>query len=92
MLRDDLRLLVMSATLDAKPVAGLLGDAPVLVSEGRAFAVDTHYVLKRSEGRMEEAVARMTADAMCRHEGDALVFLPGAGEIRRVRGCSDRPG
>jgi ATP-dependent helicase HrpB len=91
-LRDDLRLLVMSATLDAKPVSGLLGDVPVLVSEGRAFAVDTHYVLKRSEGRMEEAVARMTADAMSRHEGDALVFLPGAGEIRRVQGLLGSAG
>ncbi|MFC5648523.1 ATP-dependent helicase HrpB [Paenibacillus solisilvae] len=85
-LRDDLRLLVMSATLDAEPVAGLLGGASVLVSEGRAYPVQTHYAPKRVEGRMEDAVARTAADAMDKHEGDALVFLPGAAEIRRVQG------
>ncbi|BBH19971.1 ATP-dependent helicase HrpB [Paenibacillus baekrokdamisoli] len=83
--REDLRLLVMSATLDAEPVADLLGGAPVIVSEGRAYPVDTHYAIKRMEGRVEEAVALLVADAMNKHDGDALVFLPGAGEIRRVQ-------
>ncbi|WP_274651451.1 ATP-dependent helicase HrpB [Paenibacillus humicola] len=84
LLRDDLRLLVMSATLEAKPVAGLLGDAPVVVSEGRAYPVETHYAAGRPSGRIEEAAAQAAAEAIRRHEGDALVFLPGAPEIRRT--------
>ncbi|WP_308639335.1 ATP-dependent helicase HrpB [Paenibacillus silvisoli] len=84
--REDLRLLVMSATLEAEPVAELLGGAPVLVSEGRAYPVETNYMAKPVAGRIEEAVARTVIEAMNRHDGDALVFLPGAGEIRRVEG------
>ncbi|NBD22369.1 ATP-dependent helicase HrpB [Paenibacillus glycinis] len=82
--REELRLLVMSATLEAEPVARLLGGAPLLVSEGRAFPVETVYAPKPTVGRMEDAVVRCTLEAMRAHEGDALVFLPGAGEIRRV--------
>ncbi|MBO7746554.1 ATP-dependent helicase HrpB [Paenibacillus sp. MWE-103] len=82
--REELRLLVMSATLEAEPVADLLGGAPLLVSEGRAYPVETHYEPKPVAGRIEEAVARRTIEAMRAHDGDALVFLPGAGEIRRA--------
>ncbi|HEU4454263.1 MAG TPA: DEAD/DEAH box helicase, partial [Longimicrobium sp.] len=57
-LRDDLRVLVMSATLDGGPVAALLGGAPVVTSEGRGFPVDVRYLPSRAEGRVEPAVAR----------------------------------
>jgi ATP-dependent helicase HrpB len=82
-LREDLRLLVMSATLEAEPVAALLGGAPVLRSEGRSFPVETHHLARRPEGRIEPAVVRMILTALARDEGDLLVFLPGAGEIHR---------
>ncbi|MFC4811188.1 ATP-dependent helicase HrpB, partial [Paenibacillus sp. GCM10023250] len=82
--RDELRLLVMSATLEAEPVAELLGGAPLLVSEGRAYPVETYYEPKPVTGRLEEAAARRAIEAMRAHDGDALVFLPGAGEIRRA--------
>ncbi|AZN40945.1 ATP-dependent helicase HrpB [Paenibacillus albus] len=85
-LRDDLRLLVMSATLEAEPVAELLGGAPLLVSEGRAYPVETHYAAKPVNGRVEDAITRTVLEAVQRDEGDALVFLPGAGEIHRVAG------
>lgn len=85
-LRDELRLLVMSATLEAEPVAELLGGAPLLVSEGRAYPVETHYAAKPVSGRIEDAVARAVLEAVQRQEGDALVFLPGAAEIHRVAG------
>ncbi|KEO84866.1 ATP-dependent helicase HrpB [Tumebacillus flagellatus] len=84
MLRDDLRLLVMSATLEAEPVANLLGIAPVLKSEGRAFPVETRLAAHRVEGRVEPAVVKAIMEALNREEGDILVFLPGTGEIRRT--------
>lgn len=84
LLREDLRLLVMSATLEAEPVAGLLGDAPIIVSEGRAYPVETRYADRRPEGRLEDAVVPAVLRALQECEGDVLVFLPGAGEIRRV--------
>lgn len=84
LLREDLRLLVMSATLEAEPVAALLGNAPVVVSEGRAHPVETRYASRRLEGRLEDAVVPAVLRALQEHEGDALVFLPGAAEIRRV--------
>ncbi|WP_043871380.1 ATP-dependent helicase HrpB [Celeribacter indicus] len=85
-LREDLALVVMSATLDAGPVAALLDDAPVLRSEGRAYPVETRWretpVAKAR--RFEEAVADLVAEAVRAEPGSALVFLPGEGEIRRV--------
>jgi ATP-dependent helicase HrpB len=91
LLRDDLRLLVMSATLDSQPVAALLGDAPVLVSEGRSYPVETIYLDRRVEGRVEPAVARAVARALAQHDGDLLIFLPGAGEIHRTASMLDIP-
>ncbi len=88
-LREDLRLLVMSATLDGARVAALLGEAPVLSSEGRAFPVETHYLEQRPEGRMEPLVASTVRRALDEEPGDMLVFLPGAGEIRRVQKLLD---
>ncbi|HYF94835.1 MAG TPA: ATP-dependent helicase HrpB [Symbiobacteriaceae bacterium] len=85
LLRGDLRILAMSATLDAQPVASLLGGAPIIVSEGRSFPVQTRYAPRRPEGRIEQAVARTALEALASHEGDILAFLPGAAEIRRVQ-------
>ncbi|WP_438444941.1 ATP-dependent helicase HrpB [Gorillibacterium sp. sgz5001074] len=84
LLREELRLVVMSATLEAEPVAALMGDAPVVVSEGRAYPVETRYAERRPEGRLEDAVAPAVLEALRSCEGDVLVFLPGAGEIRRT--------
>ena len=83
--RDDLRVLVMSATLEAEPVARLLDDAPVLRSEGRQYPVETHYLERPVEGWIEPVVVRTVVGALTETEGDILVFLPGAGEIRRTR-------
>ncbi|WP_274361364.1 ATP-dependent helicase HrpB [Paenibacillus thermotolerans] len=86
LLREDLRILVMSATLNARPVAELLGDAPIIASEGRQFPVETRYAVRQqSRDRIEDRVARAVTDALAAHaEGDVLVFLPGTGEIRRT--------
>lgn len=83
-LREDLRLVVMSATIEAQPVAELLGHSPVIVSEGRAYPVTTHYLQQPVEGRIEAAVTKCVQQALDENSGDMLVFLPGAGEIRRV--------
>ncbi|TVP77471.1 MAG: ATP-dependent helicase HrpB, partial [Gemmatimonadales bacterium] len=82
--RPDLRLLVMSATLDAEPVADLLGGAPVLESEGRAFPVETRFLERPLNGFVEAGVASKVLQALEEAEGDVLAFLPGAGEIRRT--------
>jgi len=84
LVRPDLRLLVMSATLDGESVAALLGNAPILGSEGRVFPVETRYVPPRSGTRMESAVVSVIRSALRDDTGDVLVFLPGAGEIRRI--------
>ncbi|MDB5592020.1 ATP-dependent helicase HrpB, partial [Enterovirga sp.] len=83
-LRPDLRLLVMSATLDGARVAGLLGDAPTIVSEGRAFPVDTRYRGRVPGGRIEDDVTDAVLHCLASEPGSVLAFLPGAGEIRRV--------
>ncbi len=84
LLRDDLRLLVMSATLDPAPVAELLGDAPIVRSEGRSHPVETRFRDRPVEGWIEPTTVATILDALDRDEGDVLVFLPGAGEIRRT--------
>jgi ATP-dependent helicase HrpB len=84
LVRDDLRVLVMSATLDGTRVAALLGDAPILASEGREFPVETRYLSPRADARIESTVAAAVTTALREEDGDILVFLPGAGEIRRV--------
>lgn len=87
-LRDELRVLVMSATLDGVAVSALLADdggpAPVLRSEGRMFPIETHYRAPRRDERIEATTARVIREALDATEGDVLVFLPGAGEQRRV--------
>ena len=83
-LRDDLRLLVMSATLDGARVAATLGDAPVIESLGRQYPVETRYVGRNPALRLEDQVTRAVLSALAETDGDLLVFLPGQGEIRRV--------
>lgn len=82
-LRDDLRLLVMSATIDGARVASLLGDAPVIESAGRAFPVETRYLGRDPGLRIEEETAAAVRRALAEETGSILVFLPGQGEIRR---------
>ena len=84
LLREDLRILVMSATLDSAPVAALLGRAPVVTSEGRSHAVEVRYHPRRQGARLETQVAAAVREALLSEPGDVLVFLPGVGEIRRV--------
>ena len=83
--RPELRLVVMSATLDAEPVAAFLADAPIIRSEGRAFAVAIEHVEQPDDRQLGKQVAaavrRLGQEKL---DGDILVFLPGAGEIRRV--------
>lgn len=83
-LREDLKLLVMSATLDGARVAKLLGDAPVVESEGRAFPVTTHYFGRDPRAPIDRQAADAAARALRAETGSLLVFLPGAGEIRRT--------
>ena len=83
-LREDLRLLVMSATLDGARVARLMGDAPRIESEGRAFPVETRYLGRDPAARLEDQVAQAALRALREEGGSILVFLPGQGEIARV--------
>jgi ATP-dependent helicase HrpB len=83
-LREDLRILVMSATIDGARIAALLGDAPVIASEGRAFPVETRYV-GRDARPIEPQVADTIMRAMRADTGSLLAFLPGAAEIRRTK-------
>ncbi|MDW6024700.1 ATP-dependent helicase HrpB [Mesorhizobium sp. BAC0120] len=83
-LRPDLRLLVMSATLDGARVAGLLGDAPVLNSEGRSFPVELRYRERPGTLAVEDAVASAIREALATEEGSLLAFLPGQREIERT--------
>jgi ATP-dependent helicase HrpB len=83
-LRPDLKLLVMSATLDGARVAALLGDAPAIESEGRAFPVETRYLGRDSRAPIERQVTDAIERALRAETGSLLVFLPGTGEIRRT--------
>jgi ATP-dependent helicase HrpB len=92
-LREDLKILVMSATLDGAAVAKLLGDAPIVTAEGRAFEVQTRYrerIETRGPARtpnedISQLAARTILRAIDEEHGDLLAFLPGQGEIRRVQ-------
>ena len=100
-LREDLIVLVMSATLDAAPVAAML-DAPVITSAGVAYPVETRWLPRPlpRDARLEPAVAGLIHQALAETAGGVLVFLPGEGEIRRLEallagsvpgGCRIRP-
>jgi ATP-dependent helicase HrpB len=84
-LREDLRILVMSATLDGARIAKMLGDAPVVASEGRAFAVETRYLGRKADLSLERQMADAVAMALRADPGSVLAFLPGAAEIRRTQ-------
>jgi len=84
LLRPELRLLVMSATLDPAPVAALLDDAPIIESQGRMFPVETRYLGRDVALRIEDQVVRAVVRALAEEGGSVLVFLPGQGEIVRV--------
>ena len=90
-LRPDLMVVVMSATLDAAPVAAMLDAAPVITSEGRAFPVETRWLARSPAAgmRYEAAMAGLVTEAVEASEGGVLVFLPGEGEIRRVESLLD---
>ncbi|MFP2413749.1 ATP-dependent helicase HrpB [Citrobacter braakii] len=84
-LRDDLKLLIMSATLDNGRLQQMLPDAPTIVSEGRAFPVERRYQPLAAHLRFAEAVAIATAELLRHDSGSLLLFLPGVGEIQRVQ-------
>jgi ATP-dependent helicase HrpB len=87
-LRNDLRVVVMSATLEAAPVAKLMDGAPVISSEGREFPVETVYRAPRAGAPVAATVTAAVRDALRQEEsGDILVFLPGVAELMRVRGA-----
>ncbi len=84
LLREDLRLLVMSATLDIAGVARLLGGAPVIEAEGRMYPIATTYLGRNAAERFEDAMARAVMLALAEEGGSILAFLPGQGEIHRA--------
>lgn len=83
-LRDDLKLLIMSATLDGMALEALLPGAPVIRSEGRGFPIDYHYRPINRQQWLEPQVGAVVLEALASHAGSALVFLPGQGEIERL--------
>ena len=84
-LREDLRVIAMSATLDPGPVSDRLGGAPLIESAGRMFPVKTRYLDHEASGRLEDVTASAIRNALGEESGCALVFLPGVAEIRRVQ-------
>jgi len=83
-LREDLKVVVMSATLDGARVARLLDEAPVIEGKGRAFPVETRYIGRDPRAPIERQVADAVMQAMRAEGGSVLAFLPGAAEIRRA--------
>jgi len=83
-LRPELRILIMSATLDSAHMSHMLSDAPLIASKGRAFPVETHYLPQKPGGRIEDHVVSTVMSAVDQEHGSILVFLPGQAEIRRV--------
>ncbi|MFO7568483.1 MAG: ATP-dependent helicase HrpB [Smithellaceae bacterium] len=83
-LRDDLKILVMSATLDGGPVSALLDGAPIISSQGQAYPVEQRYCEDRTDQSFVPRVTDLVRNALRETAGDILVFLPGAGEIRAV--------
>jgi ATP-dependent helicase HrpB len=89
-LREDLKILVMSATLDGEAVSRLLDNAPIVTSHGRSYPVDIVYAPRDPESPLPQVAAGAVSRALGAHEGDALVFLPGAWEIRRTQELLER--
>ncbi len=85
-LREDLRVLVMSATIDGARFAKLLGEGtPVIESEGRAYPLEIRWLGSSPQSRIEDAMTAAIATAWREEQGDILAFLPGVGEIERTR-------
>lgn len=84
LLREDLRILIMSATIEANTVSAMLDHAPIIQSEGRTYPVVTHYLEAKMTSKIEQAVVTSIQRALQMNEGSLLVFLPGAAEIHRV--------
>ncbi|MDA0707820.1 MAG: ATP-dependent helicase HrpB [Proteobacteria bacterium] len=84
-LREDLKLLIMSATLDGVKIASLMDNAPIINSQGKSYTIDYHYLDRPVSGRIEQALIPVIIEALKKHDGGILVFLPGAGEIERVK-------
>jgi len=84
-LRDDLKILIMSATLDNLRLSSLLPDAPVIESAGRSFPVERQYLSLATHERLDEGVARVVSRLMGENHGSMLLFLPGVSEITRVQ-------
>ena len=84
-LREDLRIVLMSATLDDRRIAALLGDAPVITSDGRAFPVETRYRPRAPQQRLDEAMAGAILHALAAEDGSILAFLPGVSDIEATR-------
>lgn len=82
-LREDLKIIIMSATLDAGPVAGFLDNAPLISSEGKSYPIEIHYREDRDQNLINHTVSAVK-EALNEEEGSILVFLPGAGEIRKM--------
>lgn len=92
LVREDLRVLVMSATLDGARVSALLEGAPVVRVEGRSYPVDTCYQRPAADAPIHVATAGAVRDALDAEAGDVLAFLPGAGEIRRTAALLEAAG
>ena len=90
-LRPDLRVLVMSATLDGTALSALLGDAPIVSSAGRFHDVDVRHLKRRDDRHLEGSVAAAVRHALAHDAGSVLAFLPGAAEIRRTAALLDDP-
>jgi ATP-dependent helicase HrpB len=83
-LRDDLKIMIMSATLDGDQLSSLLDNAPILTSQGRQYPIQHYYIPQEQGTQMHIQVSRAIRKALSMHEGDVLAFLPGAGEINRT--------
>ncbi len=83
-LKEDLRLLVMSATLETTSISGLLGDVPIITGEGQSHEVMTEYLARQATGRISDITAAGVRRIINERQGDVLVFLPGTGEIKDV--------
>ncbi len=90
--RPELKLIVMSATLDPAPLLQFFGDANAIESEGRAFPVDVIHTPSVSQQPIQQQVAAMIPEALESSRGDVLVFLPGVGEIRKTNRLLQQQG
>ncbi len=89
-LRDDLRILIMSATLDGEKISSILGNAPVVTSSGRQFPVTLNYSPPDKDMYIAPATVKVIRKALSEQQGDVLVFLPGTGDIHKVAELLDQ--